>query len=310
MKNSTKFAQKSMYQISLGEDLLRDLSRRAEIENDKVVLNGNIFFKVTADKEHFSHTITSFENTVVFLGQEELLQIRLYYWEDYLMHLKTEWGWLVCLKAALDIYSGSLKGLYGVPYITDARETALMKKLKELVVEGVGELIKYFHGNKNNLNQNSDYEKDNNAIKISIEFCHVINAFDYLFSVIFYEFEKEGYEYKFIENLEPFILSGYFKDELIPNNVLKKICDYYFEQRKYHVLERVVSKLNFSCYEYIDVLEAVWTMKNLTTTLIHLIISSNQTGSDSWTKILAGMFKLFSSIKNHIDLEEIKHLHK
>ena len=90
MKNSTKFAQKSMYQISLGEDLLRDLSRRAEIENDKVVLNGNIFFKVTADKEHFSHTITSFENTVVFLGQEELLQIRLYYWEDYLMHLKTE----------------------------------------------------------------------------------------------------------------------------------------------------------------------------------------------------------------------------
>lgn len=299
-----------MYQISLGEDLLRDLSRRAEIENDNVVLNGNIMFKVTADKEHFAHTISSYENTVTFLGQEELLQIRLFYWEDYLLHLTNEWGWLICLKAALEIYNGSLKGLYGVPYITDAREAALMRKLKQLVVEGVAELIKYFHGNKNNLNQNTDYEKDNNAIRVAIEFWRVINSFDYLFSVIFYEFEKEGYESKFIENLEPFILGGYFKDELIPNNVLRKICDYYFEQRKYHILERVVSKLNFSCYEYIDVLEAVWTMKKLTTTLIHLIISSNQTGSDSCTKILAGMFSLFTSIKNHVDLDDIKHLHK
>ena len=310
IKNSTKFGQRTIYQISLGEDLLRDLSLRAEIENDNVVLNGNIIFKVTADREHFAHTITAYENTVCFWGQEELLQIRLYYWEDYLLHLRNECGWLIWLKAALDIYNGSLKGLYGVPYITDAREASLMRKLKELVAEGVAELIKSFHGNRNNQIRNSDLEKDNNAIKVAIEFCNVINSFDYLFSVIFYEFEREGFEDKFIENLEQFILSGYFKDELIPNNVLKKICDYYFEQRKYHILERIVSNLNFSWYENIDVLEAVCTMKKLTTTLIHLIISSNQTGSDSWTKILIGMFKLFTSLTHHVDLDEIKYIHK
>jgi hypothetical protein len=44
-----------------------------------------------------------------------------------------------------------------------------------------------------------------------------------LFTIIFNEFQKEGFEDKFVENLEPFILSGYFKDELLPNKVLKKI---------------------------------------------------------------------------------------
>lgn len=90
---------------------------------------------------------------------------------------------------------------------------------------------------------------------------------------------------------------------------LNSICDYYFENRKYQALSRIASSLNFSQYIHLEELEAVWKMKNLTTTLIHLIITSNQSGYDSWTKILNGVFKWFQSISNHIDLDDIKHIY-
>lgn len=96
----------------------------------------------------------------------------------------------------------------------------------------------------------------------------------------------------------------------MPNNVLKKICDYYFEHRKYHVLERIVSCLNFSKYDNLDELEAVCSMKQLTTTLIHLIITSNQSKEDACKKILTGVFNCFQGINNRVSLEDIKNLHK
>ena len=37
-----------------------------------------------------------------------------------------------------------------------------------------------------------------------------------------------------------------------------------------------------------------------------MIITSNQSGYDSWTRILNGVFKWFQSIDNHVDLDEIK----
>lgn len=178
-----------------------------------------------------------------------------------MLYIQHKCGWLVCLKAALDIFNGDLKGYYGVPYITANREHELMHKLKALVKEGIKHMIRQFYGHRKQSEHEGDHTRDNNAIKVAIEFCHEINSFDFLFTTIFHEFKIEGYEDKFVENLEQFILSGYFRDELLPNEVLKKICDYYFEQRKYHTLERIVSCLDFSEYEYIDELEAVCSMK-------------------------------------------------
>lgn len=127
-----------------------------------------------------------------------------------------------------------------------------------------------------------------------------------MFTTIFNVFKKEGFEDKFVQNLEEFILNGYFKDEILPNNVLKKICDYYFETKRYQTLENIVSCLNFSRYEELDLLETVCTVKKLTTTRVHLIITSNQAGEDSCTKILNGVFDCFQSIAVHIDLDQIK----
>ena len=155
---------KSSYQISLGENMLRDMSLKAVIDQDNVVLNGNIMFQVESDRINFNHTIAALDNTIVFLGQDELLQQRLYSWEDYLQYIKGECGWLIWLKAALDIFNGSIKGLHNVPTISKIRKEELILKLKELIAIASSELIMLFYGNKGNFAQQVTYS-DNSAIK-------------------------------------------------------------------------------------------------------------------------------------------------
>jgi hypothetical protein len=315
-KKGVTFVQgsKSLFQVSLGEDLLRDLSLKAEVETGKNFLDGNIRYTETWEKQNFTHSIVASENNIIILGHNELLLCNLYHWEDYLEYIRKNCGWLIWLKAALDIYNGNLKGYYGVPYISDNRKADLINKLKEFVFEGIRDMISLFYGNRklSEVNEGSaDLKRDDNAINVAIEFWYEINTLDFLFTIIFNEFQKEGFEDKFVENLEPFILSGYFKDELLPNKVLKKIWDYYFEHRKYHVLERIVSCLNFSCYDLLDELMAVCSMKKLTTTMIHLVITSNQSGDDSCKKVLDGVFECFHSNKKHFTLDDIKYfIHK
>lgn len=277
----------SMFRVSLGEQLIRDLSLKAEVEKGTKILNQNTKYALTRDSQNFNNRITTYENSFVVL-EDEILCANLYLSLSYLLELQHKYGWIVCMKAALEIYNGDMKGFSGVPCITEEREATLIDPLKDLVKQGISKMVKLFHGSRlaGSLGQ-GNLEEDNNTIKVAIEFCHEIKANDFLFSKIFEEFEKEGFEDKFVENLEPFILGGYFKEELIPDVVLKRIVDYYLEQRKYDVLARIVSCLNFSSYEYLEELTTICTLKNLTTTLVHLIITSNQLSSESsCTKIL------------------------
>lgn len=162
----------SFFQVSLGEDFLRDLSLKAEVETGVTILNGNIRYSETAEKQNFAHSVVAHGNNIMVLGTNELLLAMLYHWEDYLEHIKEKCGWLVCLKAALDIFSGEIKGYYGVPYISDDREEALIDKLKDLVLIGITTMIKGFYGSRRQSEDftDGDVKKDNNAIKVAIEF--------------------------------------------------------------------------------------------------------------------------------------------
>lgn len=120
----------SLFQVSLGEDFLRDLSIKAEVEKDVRLLDGNIRYTETSEKQNFTQTIVAFDNNIIILGQNEFLLASLLHWGDFLEYVKDKCGWLICLKAALDIFSGEIKGYYGVPYITDKREAVLIEKLK------------------------------------------------------------------------------------------------------------------------------------------------------------------------------------
>lgn len=84
------------------------------------------------------------------------------------------------------------------------------------------------------------YQADSIAIKVAIEFCLSINAIFFLFSEIYQIFVDQGLENKFMANLEPFILSGQFKKELIPEYIITKLIQYYEERKNFKVLEKVI----------------------------------------------------------------------
>jgi len=123
---------------------------------------------------------------------------------------------------ALDIYHGEIKGYYGVPYVKEERQRTLQHKMMNLIEEGIRSMIKNFKGN-NEPSTSNNYSADIIAIKAAVEFCNRVDCLNFLFTGIIKLFADENLENKFIENLEPFILNGYFKESYLPDLVLKKI---------------------------------------------------------------------------------------
>jgi Golgi CORVET complex core vacuolar protein 8 len=71
-----------------------------------------------------------------------------------------------------------------------------------------------------------------------------------LFSDIFLQFSSSGLETKFLQNLEPFLLSGAFRKQHppIPEMLIKKLLNHYEEKGNFKVLERVIMQLDLSEY--------------------------------------------------------------
>lgn len=67
----------------------------------------------------------------------------------------------------------------------------------------------------------------NKTLRVAVEFCIRINAIDHLFGELFLMFAEAGMEQKFFENLEPFILSGKFKQTKIPKKILVRLIGFY-----------------------------------------------------------------------------------
>lgn len=65
-----------------------------------------------------------------------------------------------------------------------------------------------------------------------------------LFSDIFSLFAQSGLETKFLQNLEPFILSGSFKKQAVPEVIVRKLLSYYESRQEFKALEKVLMKLD------------------------------------------------------------------
>ncbi len=75
-----------------------------------------------------------------------------------------------------------------------------------------------------------------------------INATHYLFTEIYQIFVENRLELKFLYNLEPFILSGQFRKEIIPEAIIKKIIQHYEDKGKLRILEKIIMNLDFKEY--------------------------------------------------------------
>lgn len=84
------------------------------------------------------------------------------------------------------------------------------------------------------------------AIEVAVEFCVSIGAFEFLFTEVFDFFDERDYYDEFIEALETFIMSGQFKNYIVPQDIVRKLIFKYEDAQKYAELEDLIQKLNLS----------------------------------------------------------------
>ena len=83
-------------------------------------------------------------------------------------------------------------------------------------------------------------------------------------------FAEAGMEQQFFENLEPFILSGKFKQTKIPKKILVRLIEFY-RQKDVEVLEKILLNLNLSKYKNILEVRHICETEFLTSALIHIL---------------------------------------
>jgi hypothetical protein len=169
--------------------------------------------------------------------------------------------WLMILRAALDIYNGKLIGLAGIPDQKETREQMLRDEMRELLRENIDSCIKEFQ---------EGACQSSKTLRVALEFCIRVNAIDHLFGELFLMFAEAGMEQRFFENLEPFILSGKFKQTKIPKKILNRIIEYY-RQKDLELLEKVLLNLNLSKYKNILEVRHICETEFLTSALIHIL---------------------------------------
>jgi hypothetical protein len=87
---------------------------------------------------------------------------------------------------------------------------------------------------------------------VAIEFCLSINATHFLFTEIFQIFVDNDLEKEFIQNLEPFVIAGQFRKEIIPELIIRKMIKHYEDKSNLKVLEKIIQQLDFSDYSRKD----------------------------------------------------------
>ena len=205
-------------------------------------------------------------NLILALGKTTIGLGRLLHFEEKLDLIRktnqdVDHQWLMVLRAALDIYNGKLIGLAGIPDHKETREQMLRDEMKDLLRENIGSCIREF---QEGTCQNTK------TLRVALEFCIRVNALDHLFGELFLMFAEAGMEQRFFENLEPFILSGKFKQQKIPRKILVRLIEYY-RQKDVELLEKILLNLNLAKYKNILEVRHICETEFLTSALIHIL---------------------------------------
>lgn len=92
-----------------GYNLLEDDIRHKDIMTDKIWQKSRFNFNPTVRKND--------RNTIVALGKKTVGKVKLLHWKELLDLIRRTYpdDWLRVLRVALDIYSGKMMGLSGLP---------------------------------------------------------------------------------------------------------------------------------------------------------------------------------------------------
>ena len=173
--------------------------------------------------------------------------------------------------------------------------------MKELLRENIDSCIKEFQ---------EGACQSSKTLRVALEFCIRVNAIDHLFGELFLMFAEAGMEQRFFENLEPFILSGKFKQTKIPKKILNRLIEYY-RQKDLELLEKILLNLNLSKYKDILEVRHICETEFLTSALIHILTNlfdnDNEVRRYSFSNLIILEHRLFATFMLTLQHDDKEH---
>lgn len=134
-----------------------------------------------------------------------------------------------------------------------------------------------------------------------------------MFTELYEIFYLNNLEEKFLLTLEPFILAGHFRKEILPHEKVRKLIDLYEQSQNYPVLEKIIQNLNFQEYPKIDELQVICMSKTMVSALLYLMTKQKTEGGE-WEfgcmQILNTIFKVFKDAQDTAKTEEFSRIFK
>lgn len=169
--------------------------------------------------------------------------------------------WLTVLKAALEIYSGEMKGFVMLPAAKEERKAYMHEYMKNLILDSIRRVVNKYHGTRdsaaseeaatqvsNSSSMINTSQIDEVAIKVAVEFCLAISDVKFLFGDVYQFFVTKGLEDLFIEHLCAPILTGQFSAEYVPEELLLKLIKQKEEQQEFNTVEQIILNINLEPY--------------------------------------------------------------
>jgi len=124
--------------------------------------------------------------------------------------------------------------------------------------------------------ESAQIQRQKVLIRVAVEFCVELQDAYFLFYDLFLLFQDEKMDELFVDELEPFILAGRFREWSLPEDILaNNIINFCKERRAPEMLEKIIVNLNFEHYPLKQKYELInyCSQKKLATAIIFLYTS-------------------------------------
>lgn len=195
------------------------------------------------NEETYYNSIYSNNNNIYILGENELEFGEIYSWEECINILKNDSEWINALIFGLKSFRGDYITFSGIPIDAKKIKEKVSEKMRKIIKEYIEDRFKVDRGQ---INESKYSDILSSSVLLSIEFCFGIQSIDFLLNEILPIFSKKKMDHFFFENLEPYIIDGNIGDQIISEEVLKKIIVLFTEKKEFQKAGQIIKNLYLS----------------------------------------------------------------
>ena len=284
--------------LEKGQPVIPKKNYLAEIEQSRLVSASissqkKLFGSRNEILDTYLYSIVETEDkisSVVVLGERQLYLVNLVDWIFFLEYLQKKEDFINLFSVGIEIFKGKMMCFSNIPD-ESTKKKKVGDKLNQLLNQYVVLNTKDKKTNEFLIDESEDQEKIGNSIKIAIEFCIEIEAFDYLIKSILPPLDSKDYGDLFLIKLQPFILCDKLKNITLSSDIIIKLIELYNKNNKLDILSQMLLHININSLDTEEIRQKLEEM-NLITPLMYLYMNGR---NENYFLPLEKMFDFFYS---------------